>query len=63
MVMDDQKKSLMKEIIDVLEPAGFEVIGFEGPKYQVVCDWATITVMRFSPDDLKNAQRGSILRA
>jgi predicted transcriptional regulator len=60
--MEDQKKSFMHEAIETLESTGFEVISFEGAPYDVVCDWAKVTIRRLSPKDLENAQRGSILR-
>jgi predicted RNA binding protein YcfA (HicA-like mRNA interferase family) len=48
--MSEQKKSFMREVIDALETAGFEVTSFEGSDYQVVCDWAKVTVRRLPPD-------------
>jgi hypothetical protein len=56
------EKSFMRELIDVLEPAGFDVTSFEGPDYEVVCNWAKVTIRRISPGDLEKAQKGSILR-
>jgi predicted transcriptional regulator len=52
--MNEEKKSFIREIIDVLEPAGFEVVGMEGAAYDVVCDWAKITVRRVPPGLLED---------
>jgi hypothetical protein len=57
-----EKKSFMREILDVLEPAGFEIVSVEGPAYEIVCEWAKVTVRRISPEDLEKARRGTILR-
>ena len=61
--MSEQKKSFMREVIETLEAAGFEVISFEGAPFSVVCDWAKVTIRRLSREDLENAQKGSILRS
>jgi hypothetical protein len=60
--MIDQKKSFMREVIETLEAAGFEVTSFEGSDYAVVCDWAKVTVRRLSPENLKEAREGTIIR-
>jgi hypothetical protein len=55
--MDEQKKSFIREVVDVLEAAGFEVTSFEGADcqfeksaYKVMCDWAKVTVRRLPPN-------------
>jgi hypothetical protein len=56
-----EKKSFIREVIDVLEAAGFEVTGFAGPDYQVICDWAKVTVRRLPPVMPENARQGTII--
>jgi hypothetical protein len=58
--MSEQKKSFLREVFDVLEAAGFEVTSFEGPDYQVVCDWAKVTVRRLPPN-LPETKHGTIV--
>jgi hypothetical protein len=48
--MREANKSFVREIFDVLEAAGFEVIGITGPEYEVVCDWAKVTIRRLPPN-------------
>jgi hypothetical protein len=55
--MEKKKKSLIQEVVDILEPAGFEIIGFDGLPYPLAGEGAKVTIRRLLPEELQETRK------